>query len=109
MKRRKTPAASSRHRKPAVLTKGRRPLVLLVDDDADIRDLTRTLLEGCGDFRVADAATNEEALRIARQRKVDLVISDIMRPGGDGFAFLRIFNKTYPGVPVIIVSGQNAS
>ena len=55
------------------------------------------------------AATNRQALAVARNRKLDLVISDICRPGTmDGLQFLEVFKLSHPGIPVIIASGNSS-
>jgi DNA-binding NtrC family response regulator len=51
------------------------------------------------------AATSEEALKLTQRRSFDAVISDIVRPGMDGLAFLEVFKRAHPAVPVIIASG----
>jgi CheY-like chemotaxis protein len=105
-KKRNTSTTSSRS---IQTSRKRRPLVLIVDDIPSMREFWRFLLETTFAVRVAEAETSEEALRLAKRRKIDLVISDIVRPEGtSGLVFLRMFKKTYPGVPVIIVSGQAA-
>lgn len=61
------------------------------------------------DWRVIQAATSRQALAVARNRKVDLVISDICRPGTmDGLQFLEVFKLRHPGIPVIIASGNSS-
>jgi len=54
----------------------------------------------------AAKAFSGNILKMARRhRKLNLVISDIVRPGMDGLAFLQAFKKERPNVPVMIVSG----
>ncbi|WNG28992.1 PAS domain-containing protein [Cystobacter fuscus] len=62
--------------------------VLLVDDEADTRELLRTLLEGCR-ARVETAGSAAEGLRALLQTRPHLLISDIGMPGEDGHAFIR--------------------
>ncbi|WP_084735940.1 PAS domain-containing protein [Cystobacter ferrugineus] len=62
--------------------------VLLVDDEADTRELLRTLLEGCR-ARVETAGSAAEGLRALIQTRPHLLISDIGMPGEDGHAFIR--------------------
>ncbi len=64
------------------------PLVLLVDDEADVRTTYRKLLERGGTYRVLEAADAPAGLALARTHKPDLIVSDLMMPGGpDGIAF----------------------
>ena len=80
--------------------------VLVVDDEPDIRDLLRDVLEDEG-YRVTVAA-DAAAAREARQReKPDLVLLDIWMPGEDGLALLRAWAQP-PGLdlPVVMMSGH---
>lgn len=56
------------------------PLILIAEDDADIRSLLRLYLEGEG-FRVAEAADGAAALDLARTEPPDMAILDVMMPG----------------------------
>lgn len=62
--------------------------VLLVDDEATIRDIVRRYLVADG-FEVAEAGDGEDALRQFQARRPDLVVLDIMMPGLDGLEVLR--------------------
>ncbi len=62
--------------------------VLVVDDHATNRKLLRVLLEAEG-FAVTEAADGREALERLERRLVDVVVSDILMPGMDGFRFCR--------------------
>lgn len=62
--------------------------MLLLDDRPDDRELLATLL-GYAGYRVIEAATGEEALSLAAQRRPDLIISDILMPGMNGYEFVR--------------------
>ncbi len=79
--------------------------ILVVDDDAGIRQLVHTLLKNAG-YR---ADTVEDAL-VAQKRLADkdydVVISDIMMPGMSGIELLSILQKNSPDVPVILMTGN---
>ena len=83
---------------------GRR--VLVVDDNADLRDYMRHLLGGR--FMVEVATNGEEALAAARTRPPDLVIADVMMPRLDGFGLIRALRQhpALSAVPVILVSAR---
>jgi two-component system OmpR family response regulator len=57
--------------------------LLIVDDDAGVREALRLALALDG-FRVDTAKSGSEALRLLREADVDLVLLDIMLPGSDG-------------------------
>ncbi|GAB4212578.1 MAG: hypothetical protein OHK0022_48600 [Roseiflexaceae bacterium] len=80
--------------------------ILLADDNADMRDYIRRLL--ADDYLVEDMADGALALRAAQEHPPDLVVSDVMMPGLDGFALLRAL-RTDPrtaSVPVILLSAR---
>lgn len=62
--------------------------ILIVEDEADIRELLRFNLEREG-FSVLEAADGNEGLKLARQHLPDLVLLDVMLPGLDGFEVCR--------------------
>ncbi|HEX4447691.1 MAG TPA: response regulator [Polyangiaceae bacterium] len=67
----------------------RLPLVLIVEDTADLRDLFATEL-ATGGFLVIDAADGETALDKARRFEPHAIVLDLMLPGIDGFALARL-------------------
>ncbi len=80
------------------------PGVLVVDDEVSIRELLAEGLESFGwDSRCA--ATAEEAIRMVRSGGVDLVLSDIEMPGGNGIDLLRQVKAYDPDVDVVMVTG----
>ncbi|MDD4701591.1 MAG: response regulator [Desulfovibrio sp.] len=62
--------------------------ILIVEDEADIRELLRFNLEREG-FSVLEAADGNEGLKLARQHLPDLMLLDVMLPGLDGFEVCR--------------------
>jgi DNA-binding response OmpR family regulator len=65
----------------------RRDKVLVVDDNADMRNYLVRLLSG--QYEIVTATRGDEALRIALAERPDLVLADVMMPGMDGFELLR--------------------
>jgi len=86
--------------------KPRKPAVLIVDDDCDLREMISVILRRFACVRTYRAATNAEGLRKARRYQISAVISDIGRQKGDGFRFLEEFRREFPRIPVIISSGR---
>ncbi len=67
--------------------------ILLVDDEVEVRDLVEVTLRS-GDYRISQAESGEKAIEIARAEKPDLIIMDIMMPGGmDGLEATRILKN----------------
>ncbi len=80
--------------------------ILLADDNADMREYMRRLLEGA--YTVEAVENGTRALDAARARPPDLVLTDVMMPGLDGFGLLRELKadpRTSP-VPVILLSAR---
>jgi two-component system nitrogen regulation response regulator NtrX len=81
--------------------------ILIVDDEADIRELIAGILEDEG-HRTRLARDSDEALRIIEERRPQLVILDIWLQGSrlDGLEVLSVIKRTYPDLPVVIISGH---
>ncbi len=80
--------------------------VLIVEDNAHVRDMATAMVASLG-YRALSAADAKEALRILREApRVDLLISDVVMSGGiDGFELARRAHAGYPDLPVLLVSG----
>jgi len=81
--------------------------VLVVDDEADIRDLVAAILQDDG-YQVRTAEDSETALAAIRARKPSLVVLDIWMQGGglDGLELLDVVKNLDPDLPVIMISGH---
>jgi two-component system nitrogen regulation response regulator NtrX len=81
--------------------------ILIVDDEADIRDLVAGLLEDEG-YETRSAGDSDSALAQIEQRRPNLVILDIWLQGSrlDGLELLDFIRRDHPEVPVIIISGH---
>jgi DNA-binding NtrC family response regulator len=79
--------------------------VLIVDDEAYVRDSLATLLGRRGyDVRTAGGA--EEALKTGSLDGVDAVVTDLKMPGEDGTALLRRLAEVEPRLPVVVLTGH---
>ena len=81
------------------------PIILIAEDDADIRGLLRLYLEGEG-FRVLEADDGGKALELARAHSPDMAILDIMMPGLNGFELTRALRQ-YSQLPILILSAKS--
>lgn len=97
------PAAATPARE---LPRGQGQLVLLVDDEPSVRDITRQILEKSG-YRVltANEGTAAIALYTQRQAEIQVVLIDRMMPVMDGPATVRILRGMNPQVKIIAASG----
>ncbi len=78
--------------------------ILLVDDDAAVRDLLGIGLRQAG-YDVSLASDGTEALSICRRKPIDLLITDLVMPEREGFEIIRYFREKLPHVPIIVISG----
>ena len=82
------------------------PLVLIVDDDTDMRELLETLFKLIG-FATFQAGNNTEALAQALTRHPDLITTDLFRPGGSGHEFIQQIRAitALRDTPIVMISG----
>lgn len=81
-------------------------LVLIVEDDAAIRSMVRTLLEAAH-YRVAEAETGQRGILEARNYRPDVVIVDLGLPDLDGAAVIREIRRVAP-VPILVLTARIA-
>ncbi|HTA29084.1 MAG TPA: response regulator, partial [Candidatus Cybelea sp.] len=78
------------------------PIVLIIDDEIQIRRLLRVSLEGNG-YRVIEAASGQEGLVEAAQRRPDIVVLDLGLPDMDGLTVLQRLRE-WSEAPVLVLS-----
>src|SRR5262245_28985111 len=82
------------------------PVVLVADNERIIRELCREALEH--DYlRVLTAADGDEALALADRWMLDVLVTDLRMPGLDGFGLFRALRRRYPGMPGIVMTGDD--
>jgi CheY-like chemotaxis protein len=85
-----------------------RPLILVVEDHADLRDMLTVLLEGEG-FTVATATNGAEALKRLEAVRPSVILLDLMMPvmSGDEFRTRQLADPRYSDVPVICMTAAH--
>ena len=82
--------------------------ILVVDDQARIREGMRTiLLKRQETMEIETAANGLEALSVLQRKKIHLVITDIRMPDMDGIALMESAARYYPDIPFVVVSGYD--
>ena len=82
------------------------PYILVVDDERDIRELVKDILEDEG-YEVNLAANGEEARKMRRMRRPNLILLDVWMPDVDGITLLREWSEEGDvNIPVIMISGH---
>lgn len=85
--------------------------ILIVDDNQDIRELIRTILQADG-FHTFAASSAHEALGILNSNAIALVLLDVMLPGTSGLELLTIIrtgaNKNLHEIPVIMITARTS-
>src|SRR5512136_1726223 len=79
--------------------------ILVIDDEAAIRDSMRMILEYEG-YEFLGAATGEEGIALVERDSIDLVFLDIKMPGMDGLEVLGKLKAAADGLPVVMISGH---
>lgn len=81
--------------------------LLVVEDEADLRDVIIQILQGHG-YRTYDAGTGEEALELCDQLKggkIDMLLTDVVMPGMNGKELADEMVKLFPDIKVLFISG----
>jgi DNA-binding response OmpR family regulator len=83
------------------------PKILIIDDDREICAIKKAQLELDGDFQVTVANEPDNGLKLARSKKPDLILLDIVMPGKDGFEVLNELKNDIQttAIPVIMHTG----
>jgi excisionase family DNA binding protein len=81
------------------------PLVLVVDDDAGLREFIRVSLETEG-YNVREAESAETGLTAIEDQAPDLVLLDVMMPNVNGWEMLQRMQERHGSIPVIMFSGK---
>jgi len=83
-----------------------RPTILVVDDEEDLRDIMRRMLDRRG-FHTLVAGDSEQAIAVCRdhQGDIDVLVTDLGLPGASGGELSRAATAVRPGMGVIYISG----
>jgi CheY-like chemotaxis protein/anti-sigma regulatory factor (Ser/Thr protein kinase) len=80
--------------------------ILVVDDSAVDRRLTRSLLQAQPDWTVLETVNGREALQCVEQHAPDLVLTDLQMPEMNGLELVDAMRSDHPLIPVILMTGQ---
>lgn len=82
--------------------------VLVVDDEPDVRKVIRMTLEKCG-YHVIEAEDGDEAIKVLNSGEnpilVDTIITDIRMPKINGVEAITYFQREYPSMPLVVLTG----
>jgi len=82
--------------------------ILVVEDNAEVADVTASLLEQLGFQALRESNATDALNRLQRGEKITLVFSDIVMPGSmNGVALAQEINNRYPHIPVLLTSGYS--
>jgi DNA-binding response OmpR family regulator len=79
--------------------------VLIVEDDKDLGYLLKQYLE-MNEFEAHHVFNGEEAMKVLKLNRYDILLIDVMMPKEDGFAFATRLNKNYPRLPFLFVTAR---
>jgi threonine synthase len=82
--------------------------ILIVDDQPEVRQLIRRILQSQGNYRLSEARDGAQALSLASKEKPDLIILDLMMPEMDGFTVVDNLhaNPDTTHIPIVIVTAK---
>lgn len=80
--------------------------ILVVEDNADMRELFCTVLADAG-YHTFDAADGMDALHIMEEEYIDLIIADIMMPNMDGYELTASLREAHYDLPILIVTAKD--
>ena len=78
--------------------------ILIVDDEEDIRDALKMVLERAG-YEVRVASDGNQAMELQRKEPAQLIITDIIMPEKDGVHTIKDLRREFPAVRIIAISG----
>jgi YesN/AraC family two-component response regulator len=78
--------------------------ILLIDDERDVRDSVKKILEKSG-YSVFSASNATEGIASAEAQEFDIVITDIIMPGVNGVDLIKQMRKLMPKVRILAISG----
>src|SRR5256884_2610503 len=90
------------------MAEGKTKTILVVDDDMELSDGLRTMLERQG-FRVLQARDGQQGKQMVYQHKPDLVILDMMMPRMGGYPVLEHFRDKADAPPIIMITANEGS
>lgn len=80
------------------------PCILIIEDEVQVRKLTRQMLEMEG-LEVIEAGDGDSGLKLFTENEIDLVITDIIMPGKEGIETILELRRKDPAVKIIAMSG----
>ena len=75
--------------------------LLIVDDDEDLREMLFWAFKKQG-FNVLQAESGDDGFKVFQENKIDLILSDMRMPEGDGLSLLERVRKSHPALPILI-------
>lgn len=84
--------------------------ILIADDSSAIRAMLVSTIEILGDYRIVEASSGFEALRLLPRENVDLILTDINMPVINGLELISYLrnNSNYLSIPVFIISSESS-
>jgi DNA-binding response OmpR family regulator len=79
-------------------------LILVVEDDEQVRNLFKRTFEAAG-YDVVEASNGDEGIQRYREHLADLIVTDVVMPGKEGIQMIVELRSEFPDVKIIAVSG----
>jgi len=82
--------------------------ILVIDDETEVRNLLRTMLENDG-HEVLEAADGKGGMELFKKNPTEIVITDIIMPRKDGIGVIKELRRDYPDAKIIAISGGGST
>jgi DNA-binding NtrC family response regulator len=83
----------------------RKTRILVIDDDANLRQTLALILEHAG-YKVTSSASAQEGLCCLKKQAFDLIFLDMVMPEANGLTLLPELNQHYPNIPIMVLTGN---
>jgi DNA-binding response OmpR family regulator len=86
-------------------------IILIIDDEEDVKEIAQMGLEMAGDWQVITASSGKEGLSIAESSQPEVILLDLMMPEWDGKETLKHLkaNRNTAGIPIILMTAKTQS
>lgn len=84
------------------------PRIAVVDDQPEVRNLVRRILQSQGNYKLFEAANGKEAIDVISREHPDLILLDLMMPDMDGYQVMDTLqqNKATKDIPIIVITAK---
>lgn len=80
-------------------------MILIIDDSMFQRNILRDIVKEKG-YQTMEAVNGQEAFKLLKEEKPDLILSDLIMPGKDGLKYIKQLTEKFRDIPVIVITAD---